>query len=267
MKANRHSKISSILIVLMISILANQIVRPAIPDPVLREEVKEAILANALQIVVFSADGATFEQGIGSMFHYAGETLILTHNHWTKITDFAKVVIRSAQNVLLLEISGREFFTSVYYRDQGSIIIKAPAGLSLQSNADVASLPDLQVKDELVLVHQSKLEPGKLDVMLVQIQTPISDQGVSTYKINVQNGKKINPGDSGGGLWYNGQLVGNTWAYYHEADATQIGIVAQLPVHYLENYLAIYKIEKNGTDGTGLKVGDKEVQLQRGENK
>lgn len=267
MKANHHSKILSILIVLVISILANQVVRAAFPTLVLNEEVKEKILADAIQIVVFSADGATFEQGIGSLFRYAGETLVLTHDHWTKITDFARVEIRSAKNILLLEISGREFLMSVYYRDQGSIILKAPAGLALQSNADVTNPSDLQVKDELVLVHQSKEEPGKLDVMLAQIQTVVTDRGVSTYKIIIQDSVEIIPGDSGGGAWYNGRLAGNTWAYYHKADATQIGIVAQLPAHYLENYLASYTTEENGIDGTGLIVGDEEGQLQRGETR
>jgi hypothetical protein len=37
-------------------------------------------------------------------------------------------------------------------------------------------------------------------------------QGLPVYKLRSLNGQYIQPGDSGGGVWQDGVLVGNNWA-------------------------------------------------------
>jgi hypothetical protein len=264
MKASRNILILSSMIVFILSILSNQFSQAAasLQPPAVAE--KQQILSATVQILVFPAEGIEYERGIGTLFSYGSGTFILTHNHWSMLTVAAKVEFRSDKNQLLLTISGAEFLELVSYRDRGSIIIKAPAVLPSQGAVTISGFPQLTEGEELTLVHRNSSDHNQLDSMTVKVVRVITGKGTSAFNIIPLNQEEIIPGDSGGGLWYNGQLVGNMWAFYHETqpgflnltrpDEIQIGIVAQLPFDYLQTYqgltpdLSIADVQ----DGKGL---------------
>ncbi len=246
MKTSRNTLVLSILIVFILSILSNQFSQAAASpqSPAVAE--KQQILSATVQILVFPSEGIEYERGIGTLFSYGEKTFILTHNHWSMLTVSAKVEFRGDKNQLLLTISGTEFLELVSYRDRGSIILKAPAALPSQGAVTISGFPELTEGEELTLVHRNSSDHNQLDSMTVKVVRVITGKGTSAFNIIPLNQAEIIPGDSGGGLWHNGQLAGNMWAFYPETqpgflnltrpDESQIGIIAQLPFDYLQTY-------------------------------
>jgi hypothetical protein len=246
MKTSRNILVLVILIAFILCIFYHQFSQAAAYPLSPEEAEKVQILSATVQILVFPVEGIEYERGIGTLFSYGSGTFILTHNHWSMLTISAKVEFRSDKNQPLLTISGAEFLELVDYRDRGSIIIKAPSALLSQGAVTISDFPDLTEGEELTLVHRNRNDHNQLELMTVKVVRVITDKGTSTYNIIPLNQAEIIPGDSGGGLWRAGQLVGNMWAFYHETQPgflsltppkeIQIGIVAQLPYDYLQTY-------------------------------
>jgi hypothetical protein len=246
MKTSRNTLILSSMIVFIISILSNQFSQAAASPLSPTEAEKLQILSATVQVLVFPSEGIEYERGIGTLFRYGSGTFILTHNHWSMLTVAAKVEFRSYKNQLILTISGAEFLELVYYRDRGSLILKAPAALPSQGAVTISGFPELTEGEQLTLVHRNSSDHDQLDIMTVKVPRVITGKGTSALNIIPLNQEEIIPGDSGGGLWHDGQLVGNMWAFYPETQPgflnltspkeIQIGIVAQLPFDYLQTY-------------------------------
>jgi hypothetical protein len=246
MKTSRNILVLSILIVFILSILSNQFSQAAASPQSPAEAEKLQILSATVQLLVFPPEGIEYERGIGTLFRYGSGTFILTHNHWSMLTISAKVEFRNEKNQLLLAISGAEFLELVDYRDRGSIIIKAPSALPSQGAVTISDFPQLTEGEQLTLVHRNSRDHNQLDIMTVKVIRVLTDKGTSAFNIIPLNQAEIIPGDSGGGLWHEGQLAGNMWAFYPETqpgflnltrpDESQIGIVAQLPFDYLQTY-------------------------------
>jgi hypothetical protein len=249
MKTLRNSLFLSILIVFILSIFSNQFSQASAHPLSLAEAEKQQILSATVQILVFPSEGIEYERGIGTLFRYGSGTFILTHNHWSMLTVSAKVEFHNEKDQLLLTISGAEFLELVDYRDRGSIILKTPSTLPSQGAVTISDFPDLTESDQLTVVHRNSSDHNQLDMMFVKVVRVMTDTGTSTINIIPLNQEEIIPGDSGGGLWYDGQLVGNMWAFYHETKKgflnltspkeIQVGIVAQLPFDYLQSYQAL----------------------------
>lgn len=216
-------------VVISLSLFGVKNVYSAFPTPD-RDNAYESdrILQYTVQILVIPDGGKYGERGMGTVFTSHGETLVLTHNHWHMLNASTTVQFRDAHNNLLVEINGKAFWGLVTHRDAGSLVLRAPAGLKMVP-VSLDGLPVVQADDRLLVVHQDPQDPDRAVVMAAQVQS-VDEQGIPVYKITAPNGDIIVKGDSGGGVWRSGQLVGNLWAYYEGGEQSeQVSIVARIP--------------------------------------
>ncbi len=199
-------------------------------------------ISNAtLQILVYPGEGDLHEHGIATLVSFARETVILTHNHWDYLQDLEMALIVNPENNLLVELSASEFKNLIRYSDRGTLILKAPAGL-LGIPARLGDGHGVRVGDFLQVVQRNSVERYQLDVVLAEVITIDTYNGLPVIRFRLLNGDMIKEGDSGGGIWYKGDLIGNTWGMYVEEKSNpltgskmvQTSIAAQLPMYYLE---------------------------------
>ncbi|MBN1147776.1 MAG: hypothetical protein JXA78_11015 [Anaerolineales bacterium] len=70
--------------------------------------------------------------GLGTLVMTDQGALIVTHDHWGEVLESADVVeFRDASGRPLQTITGIEFRMSVLYRDAGTMVLVAPAGVNL----------------------------------------------------------------------------------------------------------------------------------------
>ena len=166
----------------------------------------------------------TVSEGLGTLVRAGGETLIITHDHWSMLTvKLDKVQFHNASNELLLELDWSTLFSLYRYRDGGTLVFVAPDKLSAQMSAvdlageNVALQKDdaLQVvywqpeSKELLIDERVSVERVTVEPVVVEATEQYKD--LPTIKMQSVNGKVVINGNSGGGVFLNGQLVGNMW--------------------------------------------------------
>jgi hypothetical protein len=182
---------------------------------------EQAILGATVQIVLIAQPDGTLhaaaERGLGTLALNPGGALLITHDHWGGLLDSAPMVqVRDTEDALLLELSGREFRNAILYRDGGTMVLRAPAGLlpSGQLAGRAASLGDrqeVQPGDTVHLVHQLAGKEHQIGVMDAVIESVSGKDQRPVYTLRSLDGTAIIPGDSGGGIWVEGELLGNMW--------------------------------------------------------
>ena len=143
-------------------------------------------------------------EGLGTLVKMNGRTLLITHDHWSQLTaDLGDVQFRDAAGVLLAEMDLYQFKRLIVGRDKGTMVLVAPN--SLQDLVIVPTKVGVTENDGLLLVHRQK---GQVVVSSVQrVETGLKD-GVAVWRLQ---GQAVENGDSGGGVWVNGQLVATMW--------------------------------------------------------
>jgi len=156
----------------------------------------------------------TVSEGLGTLVRAGGETLIITHDHWSILTvKLDKVQFHSASNELLLELDWSTFFSLYSYRDGGTLVFVAPDQLSVQMSAVELAGENVSLrKDDALLVAYWQPESSQhIGVEPVVVETTEQYKDLPTIKMESVNGKVVSHGNSGGGVFLNGQLVGNMW--------------------------------------------------------
>jgi hypothetical protein len=182
---------------------------------------ERAILSATVQIVLIAQPDSTLhaaaERGLGTLAINPGGALLITHDHWGELLDTAPMVqVRDTGDALLLQLSGLEFRNAILYRDGGTMVLRAPASLlpSDQLTARAASLGDgkeVQPGDTVHLVHQLAGREHQIGVMDAVIDSVSGKDQRPVYTLRSLDGTPIVPGDSGGGIWVEGELLGNMW--------------------------------------------------------
>ena len=194
----------------------------------------DSILAATLQIIAFPAqqpddNGQTvYERGLASLIQVESEILLVSHDHWNFLADIARVQFLDADSSLLAEISGDEFRSLIRYHDQGSLLLDTPAELDpaylalLASRsgqptahpilpgrlADLQTLQVGQIVSIAYRVGENRSQVGTKQAAVVEL---FEVEGLPAFRLQSLDGSVIMPGDSGGGIWLDGQLVGNMW--------------------------------------------------------
>lgn len=200
-------------------------------DPV-SLEIKTAILDATIQIVQIvpsqNQGKRVYVHGLGTLVRSQGEYLIYTHDHWGDFEDCIKVEFRNAQGELLFEMSGDQVKSLVRHQDGGNLLLKAPVEVQSDYLAALINLSDPQfqrpleaaemtmsvvpdVGDQLVATRRDPDDRHRIELLAVYVEAVSEVEGVPVYHLRSQNGQVIIPGDSGGGVWLNGRLVGNVW--------------------------------------------------------
>ena len=161
-----------------------------------------------------NSTGTFLGYGMGTLVETEGGVWLVTHNHYGEaLQDLTIVELRDADGQMIMPMLGIEFKSLVVYQDPGTLVLRAPE--ILMDNLTPASLGEVsQVKaGEAVQVAYREGEKrdraGILEAVIEEVTT--NNNGVPVYKIHNPNGQVIQPGDSGGGVWHKGQLVGNMW--------------------------------------------------------
>jgi hypothetical protein len=230
------------LVVAALSIFPFQTIRATATQPTsVQGQEAQKILEASLRVEIFSADGSYYDQGLGTLVNLNGETLIITHNHWTFhnfLEKFQKVRILNANNELLVELSRTAFMNSIRFSDPGTLILKAPDALR-SNKGSLVDFQEAKTGELVTIVHWKNSVPGHLELTQAKINEIETFHGCNVYYLVTLDGEKLSPGDSGGGIWLNGRLVANSWGIFDQKGslfngATQITIAAQFPESYLQ---------------------------------
>lgn len=177
----------------------------------------QQILAATVRIILYVPAGNAqyhFARGLGTRVRDGGRSLIVTHDHWGEALLAAEFIhFFDTDNQLLLEISGDLFRNLILYRDSGTMVLTAPN--RLPGIAEFGDPAQVTAGQTLTVLHQdagARPEQAVVSTHGVVVEQVAPFAGQSSYNLRGLNGEKVGHGDSGGGIWHNGLLVGNMWA-------------------------------------------------------
>jgi hypothetical protein len=151
--------------------------------------------------------------GIGSLVEYEGEILLVTHNHWHEVmTDASIVKLYNSENRQIKAILGMEWRNLIVYADAGTLVLRPPQELIDElTPIKVEAAPQVVEGDTVEVVYREgpSRETAAIKQAVVEEIMIYKDEPV--YKLRSLDGQVIQPGDSGGGIWYEGSLIGNNW--------------------------------------------------------
>jgi hypothetical protein len=181
---------------------------------------------NSNEVIVTSAFG------LGSLIRRQGEAVIITHNHWGELLqDRSQVEIRDAGNGLLLSLTGLEFKALVRSQDEGTLIISAPASLVAPSSKkgagagvqEAGNAQEVKPGDVVQVAYRKSGGFNQIELLEAEVTSIGTYKGFSTFNLRSTSGQPVKPGDSGGGIWYNGRLVGNLWGTLMKGNVVAVG--------------------------------------------
>ena len=185
----------------------------------------------------------TVGEGLGTLARSGQDVFIVTHDHWTLLTaNLHKAQFHTASGDLLLELSGMEFQQLIRYRDGGTMTLNAPeelaAGLTAVPLGDGRSMQ----KNDVVLLAYRHPQTDVISVVPMLVTELTTHLEQPAYKLLSLNGERVVHGNSGGGLFVDGQLAANMWEIVFERQVlrttgevvsaktqTDFSLAAQLP--------------------------------------
>jgi hypothetical protein len=159
-------------------------------------------------------------QGLGSLVRSGNQYRIITHNHWSTLVQLDFVKFYDANFVLLLEMSGAAFKDLILQQDAGALVLQAPPELVEKMGAPPDAFLDaclekdlkLEAEDQVLVVHQKPGQEDEVVVLPAVVERRLTFQGLPAFRLHAADGSALIPGDSGGGVWFDGCLVGDLWA-------------------------------------------------------
>jgi hypothetical protein len=216
------------------------------------------VLQSTVEIVAVSntASGTVGVMSLGALVYQNGWPKLYTHNHYDAnpelpLADVVRVLFLNSAGEYLAQISGREFrLLLTGAQDPGTALVDAPFGLrpaALGQLQGVGLVPSYaQLGDPHGLARGSAVSvplrgaPGAalrheaLPVLTAVVES--TDQlgigAVPMFRLRLtQLGVALVGGDSGGPIWFRGQVVGNTWSMTldHAGQGTSAFWAAQAP--------------------------------------
>jgi hypothetical protein len=165
-------------------------------------------------------------EGLGTLISIDDEPMLVTHDHWSLLDESLGVVqISDAYGNKLAEIHLLKFKKLIRYRDGGTMILEAPKDL-WKGQGDLSSLAgDLLGKqrsisgDTVFLVRRQNSDAASdIAVTKATIEKIGVKQGKPIIRLLNENGESIVGGDSGGGVWIQGNFIGNMWTTVMKED-------------------------------------------------
>jgi hypothetical protein len=170
-----------------------------------------------------------YEMGLGTLVNQNGEIIIITHDHWKDLDALGMIQFRNAAGDALLELDGDTFKALIRYQDGGTMILgrdtegdrsdylSALIAIS-QAKYNRRIMPaelgldqPIHEGQNLIIVRQGRSGSKAVELMAVNVEAVGERWGQLVYKLRSEDGDDIMPGDSGGGLWLEGRLIGNMW--------------------------------------------------------
>jgi hypothetical protein len=192
-----------------------------------------------------STEGSTFlAYGVGSLIEYQGEILLVTHNHWRTLQDATLVKFYDADNHLVKVIIQQRFVESIVYADAGTLILRPPQEVIDQlAPVSVQEIPRVAAGETVDIVYRENPSREKVALKQAVVDEITIYENEPVYKLRSLDGEPIQPGDSGGGIWHDGCLVGNNWTVTAQSTITPEESVEENIVYTDTSYGAILPVE------------------------
>lgn len=144
--------------------------------------------------------------GLGTIVSAGEGTLIVTADHYEQLSASAADVTLTDMDGRVIMLSLDTFRQLIRYRDKNIMLLAAPPGLPAGVKpGDGDRVPP---GSHVQVVHRQPAT-GELSVVEGVIEHWIDYRGTPSYQLRNLNGELIEPGNSGGGVWFQGQLVGS----------------------------------------------------------
>ena len=172
-------------------------------------EAQELIEQNAIHSIA---------RGQGTLVTTPNGLRIITHDYWGEMVergdmlqDADLVQFLDAWNQPLQTISGLEFTQSILYRDQGTLVLAAPAGIDL-TPANLGESRQVLPGEFVWVTHQKANGEVGLEVVQAVVESAETLMGLPAWKLKLDSDCFLMEEDAGGGIWHDGLVVGNVWA-------------------------------------------------------
>ena len=148
-----------------------------------------------------------------------GPHLVLTHNHFGATLGTLPNETMTFIDAAGMSVRVRVAEVKRIAIDRGTLLLQLPDNVNLTAAplADRASLNHLAAGDWLTVNYwdNARQRLATKDFQLLK-----TANGLATL---ADPQLVINPGDSGGGVFFNGRLIGNTWSYNADVDGNPLG--------------------------------------------
>lgn len=195
----------------------------------------ENILDATIRIVMLPTNYQTIENGkiyskvgLGTLVDISGEVVLYTHDHWGMLDDLGDVQFLDNQGNMLLEITGDAFKELIRYTDGGTMMLARSSKLKPDylsalihlsksksqrtlSPAQLGDIQDIHTGDLVIIARTDREDLEGLNLIRATVESIGERWGAPILKLRNHHCESIIPGDSGGGIWLNGELVGNMW--------------------------------------------------------
>jgi hypothetical protein len=192
-------------------------------------------------------DSTFLSNGVGSLIEYQGEILLVTHNHWSILQNATIVKFFDADNNLIKVITKDRFVKSIVYSDAGTLVLRPPQELIDQlAPVQIEAVPQVSAGEVVEVVYRQDPARETAAVLEATVEEVTVYEGQPVYKLHCPEGHTIQPGDSGGGIWHEGVLVGNNWTVTAKANVAldEANNVSDEDFIYSQNSLAAVLPEK-----------------------
>lgn len=173
--------------------------------------VKNNLTVEQAQALLETSHSVMLIQGLGTVVQVEGENTIITHNHWGQLTDVGLIQFSDASGVVLLSMTRFEFKKLILFQDGGTMILRAPENLGI-APAAMGSFDQVATNHTIYIARRQPGNMNNVEVVEARLELAIDYKNQEAWELQALNGDVISPGDSGGGIWLNGQWIGNTWA-------------------------------------------------------
>lgn len=184
-------------------------------------------------------DDVAAADGLGTLAISQGQMVILTHNHWGEVyQQLSAVELRSAADGWRTQLSGATFKQLVQHQDAGTLMVQAPPELVAFLSRKGLSLPSLNEAqgirsgDRVLIVHRHPDDWAQAEIVEAVAVYQGHREGLPIVALFDRQGAPIVYGDSGGGVWLDGRLVGNMWITMAEpfgGTPTGLSVTAKIP--------------------------------------
>ena len=200
----------------------------AAPDAATAQTIRQSTVQIALYEAAGDSGIEAGGRGLGTLVRRNGQTLIVTHDHWTHITaNLSAAEFRSADGRLLLTLSGEAFLSLIRYRDGGTLVLAAPDELASLPVAELdapAPVEGANENDVVWVVRRARNNVGTtVEVIGATVQAVQTADGLQRLRLRGADGAVVLEGDSGGGIWQGGRFLGNVWSGGLEIRRTLLG--------------------------------------------
>lgn len=179
---------------------------------------ESSILAATFQIQVYNGEETHYEQGLATLVKVHEQVFLVSHNHWKFLANSSKAIVLDAKSNPLMVLNHEILKSLIVYNSRGTLVLQAPEGLG-GTPAETGTVENILPGNPALLVHQGSSESDGLEVVAGEIQEFSNFHQNPALYLFLPGKDTIRQGDSGGGIWINGKLVGNLWAYHYELKA------------------------------------------------